>query len=320
MGRIGKAILAAAAMPLFVSGAAQASPETTESVPLPAPLDEVLIDRDRYERMTVPVSIGGRGPFRFLVDTGAQASVVTPRVRDEAELVFEGPANLVAMGSSAIVETFSLDGLEFAGREQNGLTAALLQARHIGADGILGLDALQHMRILLDFREDRIEVFDIDEGSNLRGYEIVVRARRKLGQMVIANARIDGIRTSVVIDTGAQGSFGNDALRRKLRARGSLVAPSTDVLGVTTLNDVAIAREMKIGTLTITDLPIAYGRSPAFESLELDSQPALILGMRDLRMFDRIAIDFAKRRVLFDLPAGSRTRWHATRIDTPPAF
>ena len=138
--------------------------------------------------------------------------------------------------------------------------------------------------------------------------------------MVIANARIDGIRTSVVIDTGAQGSFGNDALRRKLRARGSLVAPSTDVLGVTTLNDVAIAREMKIGTLTITDLPIAYGRSPAFESLELDSQPALILGMRDLRMFDRIAIDFAKRRVLFDLPAGSRTRWHATRIDTPPAF
>ena len=41
---------------------------------------------------------------------------------------------------------------------------------------------------------------------------------------------------------------------------------------------------------------------PAFEALGLNRKPALLLGMQDLRSFDRVAIDFSTRRILFDLP------------------
>ena len=51
-------------------------------------------------------------------------------------------------------------------------------------------------------------------------------------------------------------------------------------------------------------MPIAYADGPAFAALGLHKKPALILGMRDLRLFDRVAIDFESRTVLFDLPRG----------------
>jgi hypothetical protein len=49
---------------------------------------------------------------------------------------------------------------------------------------------------------------------------------------------------------------------------------------------------------------IAYAGSPAFTALGLDKKPALLLGMRDLRSLDRVAIDFSTRKILFDVPAG----------------
>ena len=296
----GNSLLACLCMALSTAALAEPSalPPAEDYTP---PSDELTFDRDRYQRMTVPVTVAGHGPYRFLVDTGAQASVVTPRVRDDARLPFEGVARLVAMGSSAEVETFSLDALEFAGRELSNLTVALLEARNVGADGILGLDALQAVRVLIDFRERRITLADSSEGSSTSGYEIVVRARRKLGQMIITDARIDGVRTAIVIDTGAQGSHGNGALRRKLGARRTQELLVTDVNGVQTIGQVALAKEMQLGRLTLTGVPISYIESPVFEELGLDSRPALILGMQSLRMLDRVAIDFAKRRVLFDI-------------------
>ena len=112
--------------------------------------DIVQAERDRYDRMTVPVTINGSGPFRFLVDTGAQATVLTARVTNALGLVPTGRATLVAMASRTAVDTIALDGLEFAGRRFNNLTTPLLRDRDIGADGIIGLDSLQELRVIID--------------------------------------------------------------------------------------------------------------------------------------------------------------------------
>jgi predicted aspartyl protease len=269
----------------------------------PNPIADFAIALDRYLRMTVPVTIAGVGPFRFLIDTGAQATVVTDRVADRLLLVPTGRALLVAMGSSRMVETIELDGLEFANRRLDGLTAPLLEARHVGADGILGLDSLQNLRVLMDFRQNSISVADAHD-DRATGYEIVVRARRKLGQMIITDARIDGVRTAIIIDTGAAGSHGNAALRRRLGARHHAELFTTDVNGFELRSDLTFAGTLRIGGMTMTRVPIGYADSPVFAQLGLDDRPALILGMRSLRAFDRVAIDFADRRILFDLPDG----------------
>lgn len=268
-------------------------------------IDELALDRDRFERLTIPVTVDGKGPFRFFVDTGAQATVITPQISNALQLPPSGRAQLIAMGSSRVVDTFEIDGLEFANRTVNGLISPLLQRHDIGADGILGLDSLQDLRVLIDFAEDRISVADAAELGGNDGYEIIVRARRKLGQMIITDARIDGVRTAVVIDTGAQNSVGNPALQKKLKAMENATIGAIDVHGVFVESRLGIARSLRIDGLELTNLSIGFNDSPAFAALGYANKPALILGMNNLQMFNRIAIDFPTRRILFDVPGSS---------------
>ena len=272
------------------------APEGGDSVP-----DLVQAARDRHQRMTVPVTIDGQGPYRFLVDTGAQATVITPRITDVLGLVPTGRATLVAMASRTQVDTVTLDGLEFAGRRFTGLTTPLLRDHDIGADGIIGLDSLQDLRVVIDFRTDSLSVTDAPQDMRA-DYEIVVRARRKLGQMIITDARVEGIRTAVIIDTGSWQSIGNMALQRKLRAKHSEAIISTDVTGATLASNLSLLSELKIGPMGLANMPVGFSDSPAFDALGLSDKPALILGIGNLRPFDRVAIDFSARRVLFDVP------------------
>lgn len=275
----------------------------------PPPQETVLAaGRDREQRMTIPVTIAGKGPFRFMVDTGAQATVVAREILPQLGLVPDGRATLVGVGSISEVETVALDGLGFAGREFGGLTAPLLDGDHIGADGIIGLDSLEGLRVTIDLRADTLAVSDAGGRQGANGYEIVVRARARRGQMVITTAVFDGVRTAVIIDTGSQVSIGNRALQRRLRARTRTHHLSRDILGTLVESDLGYAQKLEIGPLSLRDIPIAFAESPAFEALGLARTPAVILGMGNLELFDRVAIDFASRRILFDLPADVAAR------------
>ena len=289
--------------------------------PDPAETSAALLDRiaaaggetiesrtDYYQRMTVPVTIEGQGPFRFMIDTGAQATVVTHGLKTRLGLPSLGSATVVGMASAREVELVELNGLEFAARTFDDIHAPLLEARRVGADGILGLDSLQDLRVLIDFRENTIAVDDAEALGGNRGYEIIVRARRKLGRLIIANARIDGIRTAVIIDTGAQGNLGNLALQKRLRARKRDEVRTTDVHGAELVGKLDFVESLRIDKFQLANVPVAFADGPAFAALGLADRPALVLGMRDLRLFDRVAIDFEARAVLFDVPRGVATR------------
>lgn len=299
--------------------AALAASSATGSIPVPQEIAEpvreaeaagtepalVEVGQDYYERMTVPVTIDGQGPFRFMIDTGSQATVVTEGLKEKLGLELIGTATLVGMASRVPVEIFEVNGLQFASRTFDNIEAPMLKERNIGADGILGLDSLQDLRVMIDFRTDTIAVDDAKALGGNQGFEIIVRARHRLGRLIITQAKIDGVTTAIIVDTGAQNSIGNRALQRKLRARHQAEFVTTDVNGVDLVGNLALAKSLDIQGLRLQNLSIAYADAPAFEALGLDKRPALILGMRDLRLFDRIAIDFETRRILFDVPSGA---------------
>jgi hypothetical protein len=111
------------------------------------------------------------------------------------------------------------------------------------------------------------------------------------------------VRTTVIIDTGAQASLGNNALREKLRAKRAQDVITTDVNGVDMIGQLVVVRSLSIAGLSLTDVPLTFADTPAFTALGLADQPVLSLGMQHLALFDRVAIDFARKRIAFDVPA-----------------
>lgn len=292
-------LAAAAALAISLTGAAAQAPPPDDPV-----VDILEIERERYQRMTVAVTIQGQGPFDFLIDTGAQATVLSRDLADRLQLLDRGTATLVGMASSRLVETTPIDDFTLGSRSFYIRQAPVVERANIGeADGILGLDSLQDQRVLLDFAKQEISVADAEQLGGNRGYEIVVKARTLLGQLIITTARLDGVQVEVIVDTGAEGSVGNLALLNRLRRNRQLDdSVMTDVNGQSLGGVVRIARELELGRASVQNFPILFADSRPFHSLGLAREPALILGMSELKLFRRVAIDFKSRRVLFDLP------------------
>jgi predicted aspartyl protease len=310
-------LFAGAAALLAVNAAVTEAPLASPGAEAPlaagsdAPLTEAEIlqlETDRYRRMTVPVTIGEHGPFRFMIDTGAQATVLSRDLADRLELFERQPATLVGMASRARVETTSIEDLGLGSRRFHIQTAPLVEGTYIGgADGILGVDSLQNQRVLLDFVREQILVADAEDLGGNRGYEIIVTARRRLGQLIITRAKLEGVSVSVIIDTGAQGSIGNLALLEKLRNRRAVGEVTiTDVNGAQLAGPAKIARELSLDRVSLRNFPVLFADSPPFNGLGLADEPALILGMSELKLFRRVAIDFSSGKILFDLPREAR--------------
>lgn len=286
------------------------SPPLAIAPDLADPATELIdLAADRHDRFTVPVTIDGAGPYRFMIDTGSQATAVTEFVTNQITLPSLGPATLVGMASRRTVEVVELDRFEVGTRTINNISAPVLQRQHVGADGIIGLDTLQDFRVLIDFRKETIAVADAADKNSNRGFEIVVQARNKLGQLLITDAMVEGVKATVIIDTGAQTSLGNLALRDKIRAKRAENVETMDVNGVKLISELSYARSLSFQGLEMVNVPITFADAPAFAALGLKDKPVLSIGMQHLRLFDRVAIDFARRRILFDLPANLRPRF-----------
>lgn len=264
--------------------------------------DTLQARTDRADRMTIDVAVQGGGPYRFLIDTGSQRTVVSTALAETLKLPSGPTVRVVGIAGEDRVATARVDTIGVGERSFYDLTVPLLKDQHIGADGILGTDSLQHQRVVLDFIRNTIEIGDPQELGGQRGYEIVVRAKRRSGRLIMTDALVDGIRTDVVIDTGASSTIGNRALQRAMRERHQGNGVLTSVTGQTLPVQFQLARTLKVRTLQVSNVAIAFADAPAFAELGLRDRPAIFLGMRELRAFRRVAIDFTTRKILFDLP------------------
>jgi predicted aspartyl protease len=297
-------LLAAASVPISLGqDAAQRAGE----------VDLVEVHTDRQDRMTVAVRIGEAGPYRFLIDTGAERTVISREIAERLALPSAGRATLMGVAGSLAVDLVELDEIKLGQRSYYALTPPLLDDRHMGADGIIGIDGLQGQRVLLDFGRNLMAVSEAKDLGGNRGFEIVVRARSRHGQLIMTNALIDGIKTDVVIDTGARTTIANRALQTALAKRGKLEQTSLmSVTGQSIVADLAIVKRFKVGDLELNGVQIAFVDAPPFARLGLKDKPAVLMGMNELRVFKRVAIDFDTRKVLFDLPdSATKTRFGA---------
>ena len=285
------------------------------------PATTVDAGSDRQTRMTVPVTVDGKGPYPFVVDTGADRTVVSRELATHLKLVPSGTATMHTMSGVGPVNTVRVTTLTVGGGTNAGINAPALTREHLGAHGLLGVDSLQGRRVVMDFRKGTFEVADSKIREVREPDTIVVTARSRFGQLVLVDSDIGGTPITVVIDSGAQNSIGNLALRRMLakrkKVRNFVPIMMTDVTGGTLAAELALVDNIRIGGFTINDVAIAFVDAHPFKRFELLDKPAMLLGMDTLRAFRRVSVDFAQKKVRFLLPDGSallnRSQWFAFR-------
>jgi hypothetical protein len=107
-----------------------------------------------------------------------------------------------------------------------------------------------------------------------------------------------------VIDTGTQVTIGNLALRDKLlrrhRAKREKVT-ATGVTGKAVDLEIAYISDLRLGQVTLRNVPIAFADVPPFKVFGLADKPALLLGTDLLETFRRVSLDFRARKVRFQL-------------------
>ncbi len=294
-------------------GRPRPAPATPPNVPPlpPAVFDPTLViggqdlkARDVESRLNVQVRVNGRGPYRFIVDSGADTSVVGLRIARELQLPLGTPVILNGMTSRNLVDTVKVDQLSLGGSSFRNLELPALRESDLGGEGMIGIDALVQQRLMMDFEKKVIKVEDARIPVRVVGDEIVIVAQRRRGQLILTRVRASGVSLEAVIDTGTEISIGNSALRDKLlRSRRAKVEtiPVTGVTGVTVNLQLATIRELRLGPVTLTNVPVAFADVPPFKLFGMADTPALLLGTDLLETFRRVSLDFRSRKVRFQL-------------------
>jgi predicted aspartyl protease len=254
-------------------------------------------------RMTIAVEVNGTGPYRFVVDSGADSSVIGTRIARALQLPQGRPVTLNGMTGTSIVPRVRVNELSLGKEIVTDLELPVLAEHDLGGDGMLGIDALSEERLMLDFEKRLITVEDATKPPPRMDGEIVVTARRRRGQLILTEVKANGRTINAVIDTGSEITIGNSALREQIVRRGAKIerVEMTGVTGVAMELDLVHVGEIRLGSVILKNVPIAFADVPPFAVFGLADQPAMLLGTDLMETFRRVSLDFRARKVRFQL-------------------
>lgn len=297
---------AAASTPTPPPGSAE--PELSEVVvQAPEPRFVAPTTRDRIGRIWAPVLIDGKGPFRLVLDTGANHSAVIPSTA--AALGSPGAATatvVTGFTGSAVVPTISVSRMEVGDIMLGPTTLPVVADVFGGAQGVLGNEGLAGKRIVADFMHDRLEIRSSHGEPAHIGFS-VVPLKVVEGGLLIADIRVGGVRCKAIIDTGAQGTIGNLPLKEALMRHPPRDAKKAQVIGVTLdvqSGENLAAPQIEMGGLSITGVHIVFGDMYLFQHWHMTDKPVLLLGMDLLGSFDTMIMDYRMKELQIRLTRG----------------
>ncbi len=284
------------ASPLEAS-AADPAPDAPQSS------EQLALANDSVARMTIQVMIDGQGPFPFVIDTGADRTVISDALAATLKLPAGPHVLLHNSGGVDEVQTVVIRRLGVGKRVIDRLEAPVLSASNLGAAGLLGIDSLKDQHVVMDFTTRQF----LSEPSHPEPFEqgeIVVRGKSRFGQLILVDATVRGVKVYVILDSGAQNTVGNLALRKLLTLGREGGLQPTQVISVTgrhTPAEFEDVTEMHVGDLLIRNVPLAFAELHTFARFGLADRPAMLLGMDVLSICKKVTVDFKRREATFTL-------------------
>lgn len=320
---------------LGLSGAALTSPAAARSrLPVasvqinlagqaPAPLSSdgqptvIRAGADAASRMTPPVNLNGKGPFTFVVDTGANRCVIATETAAALALPAGQPTPVHSIAGVEPADTVQVASLMVGDVRSDNLSLPILASEQLGAQGLLGVDVMRDRRVVLDFAANRLVIGPARHELSDAGLErpdrilgarrnvISVPARYRFGQLTIVDADVDGQAVTALLDSGSQNTVANLALRNALVGRRPALAAqlhAVELLGATgqvASGEACVLPALRLGGLGVQNLRAVFADLHTFAVWRLQAQPAILIGVDVLRHFEAVELDFSRKRVVF---------------------
>lgn len=275
----------------------------------PQPDETVDTTRGRFEHIMAPVKINGAGPFKFLIDTGANTSCVSQLLADRLALTPGPMARVHTVVGVRERPSVIIDHLEVGVRTRRDVKApSLNMATSIQADGVLGVDWLKGQRIVFDFKAQTLEIARSKTEVEAEK-RVIVPASRRWGQLTIIDADASGEKIRALLDSGSQLTICNTAMRdmilaanrRKRMPEEQLMVSMETVAGEAFTGRQLYLPFLRLGGLHLGNVPVIHADMHVFKLWNLTEMPAVVLGLDLLTQFETVALDYGRSAVTFDI-------------------
>ena len=289
------------------TGAAAAVTSPAGASPAGTPVNAAT---DAANRLRVVVHINGHGPYHFVVDTGADRTVLASEVADDLGLSLGEQDVLKGVVRAVLAETVAIRTMTFGSITKRHLIVPTLSRSLLDADGYLGLDFLDGHRVTFDFRNHLLDVSAPRSrfaANWVQENEARIRASGSSGHLKALDCMVDGVPATAFIDSGAEVTAANGPLlaalaRRNPDFRGTRGIRLIDITGGEILGTVAVVNKIRLTeALIFRDCPLVIADFLVFDVWGLRQRPALLIGMNLLRQFGRVSIDYGLQELRFDL-------------------
>ncbi|HKQ51107.1 MAG TPA: aspartyl protease family protein [Pyrinomonadaceae bacterium] len=259
-------------------------------------------------RIVIDVRLNGKGPFRFIFDTGAGA-VVAPEVARSLGLKIENlQTGAGGVGEKAVergetkIATVEVGPVRLADVEFGVLSFAdtkyVFGAHRI--DGILGFPVFKHYVVRVDYERRRL-TFTPPADFTYKGAGTIVQLDFDR-HLPLVKGELDGVAGDFVIDTGARSAlilYGPFVERNDLRTKyGARFEGITGWgIGGPVRSQIVRVRTLKLGSVEVRDLVarLSLQKSGALT----DTRRAALVGPDVLKQFTTI-YDYSRRRIIFE--------------------
>lgn len=298
---------------ILIAGLTLTAPQTAAERPqrqacaaeAPSAVSKVsALTRDTRGRPTIEAEINGKGPFRMVVDTAAQTSLVTPMLVDELGLPAIGEMGIGGVAGQQQARLYGVDRFKTSLFDIADVgMLALPNATVTEARGIVGMEMFTQDRVVFDNAAERLTIEP--SGAPAVGFVPVVGRLGNSGLLEVP-IEIDGVKFNALVDTGASVSVASGGALSALgwAENDPRLAPAGAIRGATQHGTTVLkgtVGRIRLGPVNFRDVPLVFVAGEPSEAKE-SRAPDLILGSDLLNNLDAFALDFPKAELHVRIP------------------
>ena len=251
----------------------------------------------------LPACVNGKGPFDFVLDTGAAMSILTKELADQIGVVgTEVKKALGAAGQKVDVPLGWVGSISIGESRvediQVGITRELPKC--IGARGALGYNFLKGFVLTIDYESNLLTLsspgHEASQARSMQSY-VPLRLAKPDRPILLVDVLVNGREMyPFILDTGASQTIVSPELAQQMGIGGGATADSIIGVGGAAPSSVGISTSLSVGeaclrnvTVIVADLFSALNRAVG---VKFDG----ILGFNFLSKF-RIEIDYPNERL-----------------------